>query len=175
MGGIALLSRSWMKRRGWRTHLRVGGWSLIGVGLVLCGRAWGSEVGTAYGLLIFSLAGYGIVAAGMELCRAHARVPREAALEPEERPANWLRGIAKSLLAIVLSGIASIGVGVAFAISVPMPVHDRIVIGGLLVPVLWGAGMAWTLSDARLVRATIVLVSVSAVSYGIAFLPKVFS
>ena len=48
-------------------------------------------------------------------------------------------------------------------------------LGGILVPVLWGAGMAWTLSDAKLLRATIVLVSLSIVSYGIAFLPKVLA
>ena len=57
----------------------------------------------------------------------------------------------------------------------PLAPQDRIVIGGLLVPILWGAGMAWTLSDARLVRATIVLLTISALGYGIAFLPKVFS
>ena len=54
----------------------------------------------------------------------------------------------------------------------PIGAHDRIVVGGLLVPILWGAGMAWTLSDAKLLRATLVLGSVSAVGYGIAFLPK---
>jgi hypothetical protein len=56
-----------------------------------------------------------------------------------------------------------------------MGAHDRIVVGGLLVPILWGAGMAWTLSDAKLLRATLVLGSVSVIGYGIAFLPKAFS
>jgi hypothetical protein len=55
----------------------------------------------------------------------------------------------------------------------PMATHDRMVVGGLLVPILWGAGMAWTLSDAKLVRATLVLGSISVLGYGIAFLPKV--
>jgi hypothetical protein len=55
-----------------------------------------------------------------------------------------------------------------------MPPADRAVIGGLIVPILWGGGMAWTLCDPRLVRATIILLSVSALGYGIAFLPKVF-
>jgi hypothetical protein len=52
---------------------------------------------------------------------------------------------------------------------------DRIVIGGLLVPMLWGAGMAWTLSDAKLVRATLLLAVISAAAYAAAFLPKMFS
>ena len=102
-------------------------------------------------------------------------MPRDVALEPEERATNWRRGAAKALLAIVLSGVASIGIGVTFAIYMPMATHDRIVIGGILVPVLWGGGMAWTLSDAKLLRATLLLLAISAACYGMAFLPKVGS
>ena len=110
---------------------------------------------------------------GVELRPARARSNRDLALEPEDRPTNWPRAIAKSLLAIVLAGVAAIGIGVAFAIAMPLAAPDRIVIGGLLVPMLWGAGMAWTLSDAKLLRATILLGAISALAYGIAFLPKV--
>jgi hypothetical protein len=174
-GGIALLSASWRKRDGAKAHLRIGGWLLVLAGMALFARAWGAELGTAYGLVVLSLAAYGIVAAGVELRSAPVRASREAALEPEDRPTNWQRGIAKSLLAIVLAGVAAIGIGVAFAVAMPMPAHDRILIGGILVPVLWGGGMAWTLSDAKLLRATLLLIAVSAIGYAIAFLPKVLS
>jgi hypothetical protein len=178
-GGIALLSFSWRRRQGAKAHLRLGGWLLVLAGMVAFGMAWGPELGTAYGLLALSLAAYVIIAAGLELRRAPARsaseVAPDAALEPEERPTGWRRGVAKSLLAIVLAGVAAIGIGVAFAVAMPMPPHDRIVLGGLLVPVLWGGGMAWTLSDARLLRATLLLISISAISYAIAFLPKVLT
>lgn len=172
--GIALLRQRWLGRHKAKLTLALG-WLLVLGGLAMFALAWGAEVGTAYGLVVFSLAAYGVVGAGVELRSAPSRAPREAALEPEERPTSWRRGIAKSLLAIVLAGIAAIGIGVAFAVSMPMPAHDRIVIGGMLVPVLWGGGMAWTLSDARLLRATILLVAISAIGYGIAFLPKVLS
>jgi hypothetical protein len=172
-GGIALLRQSWAKRGAAGSRLTLAGWAIVLTGLIAFGTAWGGEVGTAYALLAFGLAGYAIVAAGIELRTSPVRAPREIALEPEERPTNWPRAIAKSLLAIVLAGAASIGVGVAFAIHMPMATHDRIVIGGVLVPVLWGAGMAWTLCDANLARAMILLVIVTAVSYGAAFLPKV--
>ena len=172
-GGIALLSVSWRRRDGGTAHLVLGGWLLIVAGLVVLGWMWGGELGTTYGLLAFSLAGYGAVAVGAERRRKNARAPREVALEPEERQTNWPRGIGKALLAIVLAGIASLGLGIAFAVAMPIPVHDRIVIGGLLVPILWGGGMAWTLSDARLLRATIVLISAACLGYGVAFLPKV--
>ena len=172
-GGIALLRQSAVKGRGTGRPLSFAGWVVVLAGFVALGIVWGGEVGTAYALLAFSLSGYAIVAAGVELRASPGRAPREVALEPEERPTNWPRAIAKSLLAIVLSGAASIGVGVAFALHMPMATHDRILIGGVLVPILWGAGMAWTLSDAKLVRATVLLVIVTAASFGAAFLPKV--
>ena len=172
VSGIALLRASWRRRDGAKGRLLLGGWLLIAAGLLVLSWMWGGELGTAYGLLIFSAIGYGAVAAGARR-RRRRRTPREPALEPEERPTNWRRGTGKALLAIVLAGIASLGLGIAFAVAMPMPVHDRIVIGGLLVPVLWGGGMAWTLSDARLMRATIVLIAAASLGYGVVFLPKV--
>jgi hypothetical protein len=172
--GLFLLRQSWLAQRRGRTLLLPAGWLCVVAGLALWMQVWGPEVGTAYGLLGLSIGAYALVFAGVDV-RSGTRVivVREPALEPEVRPTNWPRGIAKSLLAVVLSGIAAIGIGVAFAVAMPMAPHDRIMIGGLLVPILWGAGMAWTLSDARLRRATLLLFSVSALGYGIAFLPKV--
>jgi hypothetical protein len=173
LAGIAFLRVSWRSRPKGGVSAILVGWGLIGLAFAAFAHVWGAEVGIFYGLLGLSLAGYAVVASGLERRSASGRMPREMALEPEERSIKWTRGIAKSLLAIVLSGIASIGVGVAFAVAMPMAVHDRIMIGGILVPVLWGAGMAWTLSDARLLRATCVLVATSVLGYAIAFLPKV--
>lgn len=176
-----LVAGVWLLRESWRLRPRAGsarilaGWTLIVLGFALFARLEGAEMGTTYALLALSLAGYAVVTASLELRNARTRDTRSLAAEPEERPTNWPRAIAKSLLAIVLAGIAAIGVGVAFAVAMPLGTPDRIVIGGVLVPVLWGAGMAWTLADAKLLRATIVLVAVSAISYGIAFLPKVFA
>ncbi len=173
--GVMGLALAWRRPRGAKVLPRLVGWLCIAGGFIAYSRAWSAEVGMAYGCLVLAVVAYAGIAAGMEVRSSPSRAPREMALEPEERPTNWGRGIAKSLLAIVLSGIASIGVGVAIAVAMPMAVVDRIMLGGVLVPVLWGAGMAWTLSDAKLLRATIVLVSVSLVSYAIAFLPKVLT
>lgn len=172
LGGIFVLRHHWLRRRAWG---RIGvfcGWLLIAAALVVFGFAWGGELGTVYGLLAFSAVAYVLIALGVELREAKQRGQRDIALEPEERPTNWTRRIAKSFLAIVLAGIAAIGIGVAFAVAMPLDAKDRILIGGLLVPVLWGAGMAWTLSDAKLVRATLMLTVISIVAYAIAFLPK---
>jgi hypothetical protein len=175
LAGAMILRKSWRERTGAKPMLRFGGWSLITAGFAVFCRTLGGEVGTAYALIALSIAALLVVAAGIEVRSSKRRGARDIALEPEDRPTNWPRAIAKSLLAIVLSGIAAIGLGVAFAVAMPLEATDRIVIGGLLVPALWGGGMAWTLCDAKLVRATILLIIVSAVGYGIAFLPKVLT
>jgi hypothetical protein len=172
--GVALLRLSWARRNGTRIATTAG-WLLVVAGIVTYGYAWGGEVGTALALAVFSALAYVVVAAGIELRGDKQRPERGLALEPEDRPTNWGRGIAKSLLAVVLAGIAAVGIGVAFAVAMPMAPTDRIVIGGLLVPMLWGAGMAWTLSDAKLLRAALLLTLVSACAYGAAFLPKVLA
>lgn len=172
--GIFVLRLAWDRNR--RSYpLLWSGWALIVAGLAAFDFGWGGEIGTAYGLIALGLMAYGAVALGVEIRDGRRRAAREKALDPEERSPSWGRAIFKSILAIVLAGIASIGVGLAFAVLGPMPEADRIIVGGLLVPVLWGAGMAWTLCDARLVRAFFVLVGVSLVSYAAAFLPKVIA
>lgn len=172
--GLGLLRSSWSHRGGRSLH-RLAGWLAVVLGVGTFVQGFGGEVGTTYALLGLSIVAFAVIAIGLERRAARGRPQREIALEPEDRPTNWPRAISKSLLAIVLAGVASIGLGVAFAVAMPLAPTDRIVLGGLLVPVLWGAGMAWTLCDARLVRATILLLIVSAVGYGIAFLPKVLS
>jgi hypothetical protein len=171
IGGVLLLRRSWQQRGGsiWLVH---AGWLALAGGLVAFGQTWGAKLGGALGLMGLSLAGYAAVAATIEMRAAVGRGMPDVALDPEQRPTNWPRGIAKALLAIVLSGIAALGLGLNFALYVPMTPPDRIVIGGILVPVLWGGGMAWTLSDPRLLRATLLLTAISLLCYGAAFLPQ---
>ncbi|MDF2621373.1 MAG: conserved rane protein of unknown function [Xanthobacteraceae bacterium] len=172
LAGVALLRRQWARKSaGGRSFVALG-WLLVLVGFALFVRAWEMELGIAYGLVAFSLVAYLVVATGAQVRSARQRGPRDVPLEPQDRRTNWARGTAKAFLAIVLSGVAAIGLGIAFALGTPFETHDRIVLGGLLVPVLWGAGMAWTLCDAKLLRATGLLLAVSAFGYGVAFLPK---
>lgn len=175
LAGIALLRAIWARRSGFRVQGIFAGWLLIAAGAVVYAVTLGSESGTGIAIAGVSALAYVVIATGAERRTARPLVGRELALEPEERPTNWPRAITKALLAMVLAGIAAIGIGIAFAVAMPMHPPDRIVIGGLLVPMLWGGGMAWTLSDARLLRATLLLMTVSAIAYGIAFLPKVLS
>lgn len=171
--GLGMLRYCWQRRPAAGRYLTAAGWLAILAGVLAFTRTWNAVLGTVYALLALSVLAYAVLAAGLQR-RTPARpaLAGNRALEPEERRTDWLRGTAKAFLAIVLSGIAALGLGLAFAIGMPFETHDRIVIGGLLVPILWGGGMAWTLSDAKLLRATAVLIGASAFGYAVAFLPK---
>lgn len=172
VAGVAALRAKWLDAV--RLPVVVG-WGLIVAGMVVWSSAVGAELGVTYGLLGLGLAGYAAVLTTIEFRKPKARDFASLAAEPEERPTNWRRAAFKSFLAIVLAGIAAVGIGVAFAVAMPLGPHDRIVVGGLLVPVLWGAGMAWTLADANTLRASILLTLVSVASYAIAFVPKMLT
>ncbi len=149
-------------------------WLTIGIGFALFAASCGLVRGLVYALLTFALAGYASVASNFTLRTSSARMATSHASEPEVRPTNWRSAGAKALLSIVLAGFAAFGFGEAFAIAMPMTAPDRIVIGGLLVPVLWGGGMAWTLADAKLLRVAVALTVIAGAGFAIAFLPKVF-
>lgn len=172
--GIYLLRLAWLRKRNRAKGLVLAGWLAIVAGFFVFAHVFGGERGIAFALLALSLAGLVGVGATVQL-REKRSDSRERAEEPEQRRTNWTRAIAKSLLAIVLAGAASIGVGVAFAVAMPMPATDKMIIGGILVPVLWGGGMAWTLADSKLLRATAILLVICAAGYLIAFLPNLVS
>lgn len=173
MLGLLALRMCWLRKPPAGPYLAAAGWGTIIAGLVVFVHAWNGVLGTALGLVALCTLAYVVVAGGVQVRTARRPAAPPRVLEPEERRTNWLRGTSKAFLAIVLAGFASIGLGIAFAVGMPLDTHDRILIGGLLVPLLWGAGMAWTLCDARLLRATAVLLCAAAFGYGVAFLPKV--
>lgn len=170
--GLVLLRVVWARHIDKRFFGVLVGWLLIAASVAVYAWTLGPEDGTALALAGLSVLAYLVIGTGAERRTTGRSAERSISLEPEERPTNWSRAIAKALLAMVVAGVAAIGIGVAFAVAMPTSPADRIVIGGVLVPMLWGAGMAWTLSDAKLLRATFLLATVSALAYAIAFFPK---
>jgi len=110
---------------------------------------YGTAVGLFYGLITLSLVGYSFVAGCVEI-RQRARRPEPCAAEPEERPGTTCVAIAKLVLAICAAGLAAIAFDVAFEAAAPLLEKDRIVIGGLLVPLLWAGGIAWMMADLQI-------------------------
>ena len=165
-----MLHGAWDRNGPSRPWLIAGAWTLLGATLVASGFLLGGARGPAIVLALGSTVALALVATGVEFRNAKKKAPRELALEPSERRRIAWRGWLRGFLAGPLAGIAALGCGLAVAICAPGAVQSRMVIGGLLVPFLWAGGMAWTLSDDKILRATAVLTGVSVLTLGAAFL-----
>ncbi|WP_246263360.1 hypothetical protein [Caulobacter soli] len=170
LGGAVLLRRAWAGASPRRPWLILGGWGLLVLALVLSVFLLGVARGPAVVLALGSTLALALVASGVEFRNARKKAARELALEPSERRRIAWRGWLRGILAGPLAGIAALGCGLAVAICAPGAVQSRMVIGGLMVPFLWAGGMAWTLSDDKILRATAVLTGVAVVTLGAAFL-----
>lgn len=172
-GGVLavwLLRAAWSNRgpsRPWRV---AGGWTVLAVVSLAASQALGDARGPFIAWTLISTAALVVVATGVQIRTARARAEKSLAPEPSERQSRAWRGWLRALLAGPIGMIAAMGVAVAFAVCAPLVPQTRIVIGGLMVPVLWGGAMAWTLADDRILRATAVLVGVSIVTFTAAVL-----
>lgn len=134
--------------------------------------AIGATRGPFLGLTLLSVGALIVVATGITIRPAKAgREGRDSlAPEPSERTTTWWRQTLRWLLAGPIGMIAAMAVGIAWAVWVPGEPHTRLLIGGLLVPILWGGAMAWTLADDRILRATAVLVGTAVLGFGLSIL-----
>lgn len=163
--GAWLLRRSWQDRQQ-RSGLVVGGWLLIAAAVILPAWFLGPARGPFVALAVVPAAALAIVAANYTVRQAKTRAARESlAPEPSDRATTKWRETLRWLLAGPIGMIAAMGVGIAYAALVPGEQQTRLVVGGLIVPVAWGACMAWTLADNRILRATAVLTGVALVSF----------
>lgn len=170
VGGAWMIRAAWRDRRHERRALTVGGWAVIAATILLGALFVGPVKGGAVGVAMVSLGALLVVAQGLT-----RRAPRDArrlglAPEPLEGRSRAWRGWLKALLAGPLGMTAAMGVAFCYATWVPGDPRTRIIVGGLMVPVLWGLAMTWTLADQRLLRATAVLGGTTIVSFGLATL-----
>ncbi|PZR33338.1 hypothetical protein [Caulobacter segnis] len=170
VAGATLLKRAWEGPSPRRPWLILGGWGLMAVAIAASVPLMGSARGPAAILALASTAVLAFVATGVERRNARKKVARELAPEPSDRRRVAWRGWLRGFLAGPLAGVAALGCGLAVAICAPGQVQTRMVIGGLIVPFLWAGGMAWTLSDDRILRAFAVLAGVASLTLGAAFL-----
>jgi hypothetical protein len=170
LAGAALLKRAWECPSPQRPWLILGGWSLLTLAIAASVPLMGPARGPAAVLAVGSLAALVFVAIGVERRNARKKAARELAPEPSDRRRVAWRGWLRGLLAGPLAGVAALGCGLAVAICAPGQIQSRMVIGGLIVPFLWAGGMAWTLSDDKILRAFAVLASVATLTLGAAFL-----
>lgn len=165
VAAAALMRSAWRRRGAAGPGPWMLGWAVLLAALGVAGLVLGPARGAFAGSALISLAALALVASGLER-RSPARAPaRDPALEPSERPARVWRGVLRVLLAGPIGGIAAIGTGLAVVVWAPGAAQTRIVLGGLLAPILWAGGMAWTLSDDKILRATAVLTGVAVATF----------
>ncbi|EJL34475.1 hypothetical protein [Novosphingobium sp. AP12] len=174
-GGVA---GSWALRRAWRAKAadkprwRALGWTTIIVTLLWPAWVMGSVRGPFIGVTLLSVAAMVVVAAGVQVRAARAGRTGNGSLAPEpvERPTTRWRTTLRWLLAGPIGMITAMAVGICYAVWVPGEPQTRLIIGALIVPAVWGGAMAWTLADARILRATAVLVGTALAGFGISIL-----
>ena len=168
---VAAGAGAWLLRRSWQgktqqSGLVAAGWLLIAAATILPAWLLGPARGPFIALAIVPAAALGVVAANYSVRQAKARAARESlAPEPSDRATTKGRETLRWLLAGPIGMIAAMGVGIAWAALVPGEQQTRLVVGGLLVPLIWGGCMAWTLADNRILRATAVLTGVAIISF----------
>lgn len=167
--GAFLLRRSWLRRDGAVAAFVAGGWAVILGGLVAAALVIGPVKGLALGLVMEGIGALCVVWLGRVRRKAGRARETEVAPEPLEEPGRWWRGVLRTLLAGPLGMTAAMAVAFCITVYLPGDPRTRIIVGGLLMPVLWGLAMTWTLADRRLLRATAVLVGTSVVGLGLAF------
>lgn len=170
LAGLTSLRVAWGRASEARLWLILGGWALLAAAVIACALAIGGETGIPLALIGIPIAALGFVLANREVRPRKEARQRGEVVDPSDRRSRWWRGALRVILAGPLSGAAAILVGVALAKQLPLSDVDAIAIGGLAVPLLWAGGMAWTLSDDRILRALALLVLVAGISFAFAFL-----
>lgn len=172
--GAWSLRRAWLSKNGAGFGCRLAGWAIIIVSLVWPGFALGPALGPFVALAAVPAGALIVVAIGATMRKAKAARagPGSDSLAPEplERPTTRWRTALRWLLAGPIGMIAAMAIGIAYSVWVPGEPQTRLVIGGLIVPVVWGGAMAWTLADSRILRATAVLVGTAIFGFGISIL-----
>ncbi len=169
IGAGWLLKRAWGERSASRVWLILGGWFAITALVAGAVVPMGGPRGIFIAITLVSVGVLAVAAAGVQMRPARAAADKASlAPEPSDRASRAWRGVLRFLLAGPIGGIAAMGVAVAWTVWLPVDDKTRIVTGGLVAPLLWGALMAWTLSDDKIIRATAVLVGVAVVTFGIA-------
>lgn len=170
-GGAAafLLRRAWNDRSASRAWFIVAGWAILAVALVAGSPALGTARGIFIASTVISVAALAFIATGIQVRPSRIAADKSSiALEPSDRPSRAWRGVLRFLLAGPIGMVAAMGVGIVWTAFLPSDPQTRIVSAGLIIPVVWGALMAWTLSDDKIIRATAVLVGVAIVAFSAA-------
>ena len=151
-GAAILLRTAWRRHTAATPFVILGTWIAITALVLLAAWSMGSARGPLFAIALLPMGAALIVAGGTQRRAARGHVARSRALEPSLRPSKVWRGVLRTLVAGPLGCITSLTLGIAWTVSIPADPQTRIVLGGVLVPLLWAGAMAWALTDDRILR-----------------------
>lgn len=173
LSGAFILRHLWTQRPAGRLPYLLAGWGLLLASLIWPAFAMGPARGPFVALALLSIAALLVVAQNYQIRKARAGGRHGGdglAPEPQDRPGTPWRTTLRWLLAGPIGMVAALALAIAFATWTPGETQTRLLLAGLLVPVLWGGAMAWTLADHRIGRATAVLMGTAVVGFAISIL-----
>jgi hypothetical protein len=133
---------------------RAGGWMLVVAGFCLWNAGRQADLTGALAALVFSLVGYCVVAASVQIRSGggHGRRQRHEAADPLARPRRPWRIVMRILLAGPMSLLFGIAVTLLIATQMPTAAVSAVILGALLGLLAFAGAMAWSLSAERLSR-----------------------
>ncbi|HUD30308.1 MAG TPA: hypothetical protein VMQ93_15675 [Novosphingobium sp.] len=172
LAGTVALRRAWQAKAADKPRWRALGWAAIGGSMAWPAWVLGPARGPFIAASLVPVAALVVVGAGAQVRAARAGRAANGSLAPEpvERSTTRWRTTLRWLLAGPIGMIAAMAVGICYAVWIPGAPQTRLLIGALIVPVVWGGAMAWTLADARILRATAVLVGTALAGFAISIL-----
>lgn len=156
------------RSRGPRLPLFAATLALWALSTALWVSGFGTEIGIPLALETAALVAFGFILTRIE--RRDPKVPRERVTPPPASVRHRrLRGLARFLIGGPLGLVAALGVGILVATQGPGAEQTRLILSGLIVPSLWCVGIAWTVSDRRLLPPALGFAALGATGFGLAF------
>jgi len=169
---IGLIAWSRARTSPWPALLFWAGLAMLLASLILPLTTLSSALATSWALLTVSIAAYVTVLSrlwtmhriGLEPARGRARTARAAA------PLNWPALAVRLTSAGPLYLLASMAVGCVLATRTPFLDVNRLMLGGLVVPVAWAAGALHATADRQLARVVLIPLLITATFSGAYFI-----
>jgi len=169
--GTGILFFFWRRKYPLHGVAIISGWALLLASSVFWVASTGVEFGVVFSLIMPSLYAWVFIVAFSEVKSTGRSRPKPyQVLRPSYT--QFLRNGGLLLLVIVLLAISSTFITLALTSALPIQEIDRLAVGALLLPVVWGGAIVWVLIDGRKFRPLIAngvsgLFSVVYIFYGV--------
>jgi hypothetical protein len=144
------------------------GLALLVASLALLIAAFGTSLGISWALLVASIAAYALFVPRLVTTGEIGRPIRRTRAPRSKAGRGGALGLGLRLLcAGPLYLIAALGVGTTFATSLPWEEANRLMFGGLIIPVVWALGALHATADLDLRRVLAVPIAIILVTVGL--------